>query len=165
MLPVSVCLVAVAQTRPPAVPLITHNPYFSIWSFADRLTDENTKHWTGAEQPLTGLVRIDGTPYRFMGARPDRIPTLHQDQLEITPTHTRYRFSASGISLELIFFTPAFPEDLDTLSRPVTYITWNVRATDGKSHDVGIYLGVEARVAVDRADQPVVWGRSRAQGG
>ena len=159
-----VCVAAVAQTRPPAVPLITHNPYFSIWSMADHLTDESTKHWTGAEQPLTGLVRIDGKPYRFMGNRPNWIPALHQDQLEITPMHTRYKFAGDGIRLELTFFTPAFPEDLDVLSRPVTYITWNTHATDGHTHDVEIYLDVDGRVAVDKGDQQVVWGRSRTKG-
>jgi len=130
----------------------------------DHLTDENTKHWTGAEQPLTGLVRIDGKSYRFMGARPHEIPALRQSQMEITPTHSRYRFEGAGIDLELTFFTPAFPEDLDILSRPVTYMTWDVRATDGVGHDVDLYLDADPRIAVNSGDQQVVWGRSRVKG-
>jgi hypothetical protein len=117
-----------AQIRPLAVPLITHNPYFSIWSMGDRLTDGNTRHWTGTEQPLTGLVRIDNKVYRFMGARPDRVPALRQTRFEITPTSTRYAFEKDDVTLELIFFTPAFPEDLDVLSRPVTYMTWDIQS-------------------------------------
>lgn len=163
-LTLATCVSAVAQTRPPATPLITHNPYFSIWSMADHLTDESTKHWTGAEQPLTGLVRIDDKTYRFMGNWPNRIPALYQDQLEIRPVHTRYTFRGNGINLELTFFTPAFPEDLDVLSRPVTYVAWNAHATDGKTHNVEVYFDVDGRVAVDKGDQQVVWGRSRAKG-
>jgi hypothetical protein len=153
-----------AQTRVPAVPLVTHNPSFSLWSMSDRLTGSPTRHWTGAEQPLTGLVRIDGVAYRFLGAWPEQVKPLDQTALQIEATHTRYQFSGAGIKLQLTFFTPALPTDLDTLSRPVTYLDWQVESADGKPHAVSLLLDADPVLAVNTADQPVTWGRLHPAG-
>ncbi|MDR1723971.1 MAG: DUF4965 domain-containing protein [Tannerella sp.] len=53
--------------RAPAYPLVTVDPYTSVWAFNDNLYDDNVRHWTGKEQPLVGALRVDGKVYRFMG--------------------------------------------------------------------------------------------------
>ncbi len=53
--------------KAPAYPLITHDPYFSIWSTTDKLNESVTKHWTGAEQSLVGILKVDGQYYNFLG--------------------------------------------------------------------------------------------------
>jgi hypothetical protein len=151
-----------AQERPPAVPLIAHNPYFSVWSMADKLTDENTKHWTGREQPIHGLARIDGKTWRFMGADPRELPAMEQTSLVVTPTHTIYQFQAGQVGLTVSFFTPAFPKDLDVLSRPVTYLT--ISTTGEGNHELSVLIDVDPVIAVNSSDEPVTWGRSRAAG-
>lgn len=54
--------------RLPAVPVVVNDPYFSIWSPFDKLNEGPTRHWTGTDKPLDGLLRVDGKTYRFMGA-------------------------------------------------------------------------------------------------
>jgi len=78
LLMLSVIIVANAANKPnapgkdknlraPAVPLLTSDPYFSLWSASDQLSETATSHWTGKTQSLIGALRVDGKTYRFMG--------------------------------------------------------------------------------------------------
>ena len=53
--------------RLPSVPLLVNDPYFSFWSPFDHLTDGSVRHWSDAEKPIEGLLRVDGRNYRWMG--------------------------------------------------------------------------------------------------
>jgi len=94
--------------QPRAVPLVTTDPYFSIWSFADHLTDDVTRHWTGKPQSLESMIRIDGSVYRIMGKSVDE-EALPQVGLAVFPSRTVYEFKGVGVHVTLTFLTPLCP--------------------------------------------------------
>ena len=54
--------------RPPAIPLINLSPNVAAWTRADNLTDETATMWYDRwNSTLTGYLRVDGKPYRFLG--------------------------------------------------------------------------------------------------
>jgi hypothetical protein len=120
---------------------------------ADAPTDQPTKHWTGADQPLIGLVRYEGKSYRFLGTQPRNVPALKMTARTVTPTRTIYKYAQDGLEFELTFFTPAFADDLEVLSRPVTYIRVSA------SRRVQVWFDAAASIAVNTPDQAVVASR------
>jgi Domain of unknown function (DUF5127)/Domain of unknown function (DUF4965)/Domain of unknown function (DUF1793)/Domain of unknown function (DUF4964) len=148
-----------ASFRPPAVPLVAIDPYLSIWSEADRLTDDTTRHWTGREHPLVSLIRVDGKSYRLMGKATRGIPAFPQVGLRVLPTRSIYEFDDAHIHVTLTFLTPALPDDLDVLARPLTYLTWEVRSVDGGTHGVSLYDSTSSLLAVNSPEQSVEWSR------
>jgi hypothetical protein len=143
--------------RPPSVPLVTYNPFLSIWSPADRLNDFNTQHWTHRDHPLVSLIRVDGQSYRLMGATPDDLPPFEQISATVTPTRSIYEFEDRGVHVTLTFMEPALPEDLDVYSWPLSYITWSVRSVDGAGHKIELYDSTSSQLAVNSPDEIVAW--------
>ena len=294
--------------KAPAYPLITHDPYFSIWSMTDTLNTSPTKHWTGAEQSLTGLIKVDGKTYRVLGSESKTFETVlpasdelvyttkytetepadgwinttfndaswktgkapyttdkskggtpwlskniwtrrtftlkkfdynklflkinHDDDAEvylngekiysykgwlnkfqyfpidnaikqklkkannvlavhvtnnvgggmldagisnepvmkknndviiarqknvtINATQTIYDFICGPVDATLSFTSPLLIKDLDILSRPVSYITYSVKANDGKTHNVNIYFGASTNIATNTPSQEII---------
>jgi len=148
--------------RPPAVPLVVFDPYLSVWSEADHLTDNNTRHWTHREQSLASLIRIDGTSYRLMGAEPKNVPAFPQVSLKTTPTRSIYEFEGAGVHVTLTFMTAALPHDLDVFSRPLSYLTWQVRSIDGATHGISLYDSTSSQLTVNENNEAVQWFREKA---
>ena len=298
--------------RLPSVPLVVSDPYFSIWSPYDKLTDGDTRHWTNDEKPLEGLLRVDGKTYRFMGSSersvlesivpmadegswtglytrqtpktgwqapdfdaqgwkegqaawgsdglsfvrtrwrdensdlyvrrtfsltsadlssdlwlmyshddvfeiyingtkvadtgetwregvklhltPDLkrllkegknviaahchnttggaytdfglyrnilpsnadVQTAKQKSVSVLATSTYYTFACGPVDLDVVFTAPMLINDYDLLSSPVNYISYQVRSTDNKAHDVQFYLGASTLLAVNKSNQPTV---------
>ena len=141
--------------RAPAVPLITVDPYFSVWSMADHLAEDTTRHWTGKPNTLLGAVTIDGQSYRFMGAQ-DNLPALSQTQISITALKTTYIFRQDKVELIATFLSPQLPDQLEVMSQPISYLEIRARFLDGHSHHVSIQVEASEELCLDsRGQMPV----------
>ena len=169
-----------AQLRQmPAYPLITHSTYFSVWSFGDEAAGTRTSHWTGKPQDLLGYLRVDGTMYRFLGrmaadseavtvsgsgaaapyalrpmsAEADTALAADQQWVSVNATQTKYQFGCGGLDLSLTFTSPLLLQDLNLLSRPVTYISFRLSSNDGAQHTAELFFNVAGDLAVNTPGQ------------
>ncbi len=156
--------------RPVAVPLINVDPYFSVWFMGDKLTDDFTRHWTGIRQAMTGILVIDGIPYRFMGRTSmnskhyvTEHPPMEQVSVTVNALTTDYVFEAAGVQLTLTFMTPGFMDDLDMLSRPVCFLRFVLRSTDGKEHQTKLYFDASGEFTVNEDDAEVTIRKNTAE--
>ena len=138
------------QLRAPAFPLITVDPFFSIWSATDRLTDSETVHWTGFSNVINAVATIDGKPYRFMG-NDGTVPAMTQVARDMNAVTTTYTFEAAGVRLTCLFTSPLLPDDYYLLTRPVSYLEVKRENIDGKHHTVALSFAVSEQVCLDMA--------------
>lgn len=157
--------------RAPSYPLISVDPYTSVWSFADELNADVTRHWTGKEQALLGVVDVDGVSYRFMGKEtPEEGASVRfataarQLSVNVLPTQTYYTFECGPVLLDVVFTAPLLLDDLDRMSMPVNYISWQVRSADQKKHEVRVSVEAFSSLAVNTEDQAVMVEREVENG-
>lgn len=144
--------------RPPSIPLIAIDPYFSVWS-RDELYSCKPYHWTGSPNTLLGLISIDGDVRRFMGKGTDDasdIPVLPQIGMTLDACSTTYTFADDRVRLTAVFTSPMLAEDLYYASRPISYLHLSAEMLDGRQHTVSVHLSVSEELVLNKA------GESRA---
>ena len=149
-------ILSAQNVRPPAYPLITHDPYFSIWSFSDQLNNSSTRHWTGKNHPLQGFITVDGIRYQFLGETQfstDKQAIQKSDQ--ITATQTQYEFICGNVELKLIFTSPLLLDEIETVARPASYITFSTTNRDNKPHTTKLRFNVGNELVVNKPEQIV----------
>lgn len=130
----------------PAYPLITLDPYLSLWSFAEKLNGDEIRHWTGTKKPIRGFLSIDRKRYCFLGKGNEKIPQIDH---RVTPMRNIYVFENASVRLEICFFSPLLPDNPIICSRPVSYIDYSCRIVDGKKHDVQIVFEFDESLCYD----------------
>lgn len=83
-----------------------------------------------------------------------------QKSVNVMPTQTFYTFECGGVSLDLIFTAPFLLNDLEAMTSPFNYITYQVRSIDGKDHDVQLYMEATPQWAVNTIDQEVTFEKT-----
>ena len=76
-----------------------------------------------------------------------------QRSVDVQATQTRYSFICGPVDLNLTFTAPLLMHDLELVSRPVNYITYDVTSTDGQPHQVELYFEASPAWALDKSSQ------------
>ncbi|MEE1137161.1 MAG: DUF4965 domain-containing protein [Acutalibacteraceae bacterium] len=142
----------VMKLRAPAVPLITVDPYFSVWSSDTTLNVSNTEHWTGKSNSIIGTVIVDGSRYLFLGYHRD-YHKINQVSLDIDALSTTAVFENEQIRLKAVFTSPVIADDYRLLTRPVTYLEVSYEILDGKEHTVSVNIAASEELCLDEGGQ------------
>jgi len=143
------------KLRAPSVPLITVDPYFSVWSPDTNINFSRTVHWTGKSNHIVGTVYVDSKEYLFLGYN-SNIHKIKQTSLEISALSTKAVFENAEIILTAEFTTPVIASDYNLLTRPVSYLALSYESNDGKPHEVSAKIIVCEELCLDKAWQSPV---------
>ena len=72
-----------------------------------------------------------------------------QKSVDVQATQTHYVFTCGDMELKLTFTAPLLMDDLNLISRPVNYITYEVNSTDGKTHEIELYFEASSNWALN----------------
>ena len=145
--------------RAAAIPLITHDPYFSIWSGSDHPAEKDPIHWSGIPQALRIRACAGEECFALLGA-PKGLPAADVVSIDVTACSSAYTYRIGQALLTVRFTSPLIASDLVLLSRPVTYLDFSVAPAEGT--DAGslpaISIDVQAGRSIVSTDNSLIIG-------
>ena len=79
--------------------------------------------------------------------------TATQKSCYVLPTSTYYSFTCGGVDLDLVFTAPFLMDDVELMSTPINFISYQVRSNDEQEHNVQFYFGTTPEMTVDNNNQ------------
>jgi len=161
-----------SPTRPPALPLSVKSPYLNtlqfaggdggnggylagqwpqFWAYAKKNSfgfETDTDFDSGQIVGWAGIIRVDGTPYTWMGA-PNGPALVTQTAFEYTSTRSVFTMDVAGkVEMNITFMSPVTPSDQKRQSLIFSYLDVAVESVDGMSHNVQLYTDISAGMSI-----------------
>ena len=115
------------------------------------------RNTAGGQYLDAGLVQKVSLPEQ------KRITTAEQTDLTLTANQTTYTFACGGVELRATFTSPLLIEDLTLYARPISYLDLTVEPTDGRAHEVSVYVGASGDIARNMPGQELSFSGGGAQ--
>ncbi|KAH8813098.1 glutaminase GtaA [Xylogone sp. PMI_703] len=164
-----------SPARPPSIPLAVKSPYLSTWLPAGSdggnggyLVGEWPQFWTilfveyncysGETIEWAGMIRVDNAVYTWMGVPTNDSKTADQVAFEYTSTRSTFVMNVGGlVQMNITFLSPVTPNDIQKQTLIFSYLDVAVESSDGKEHDVQLYVDTSADWAAGDKTSPVQW--------
>lgn len=93
----------------------------------------------------TGLIRVDGKTFTWLGAPEVTSELANQTAFEYTSSKSIFTIEVDDkVSLKASFISPLTPEDIKRQSLIASYLHVDVASLDGSDHDVQLYTDISA---------------------
>ncbi len=85
----------------------------------------------------------------------ENVTAAQQTSVQFRATRTIYDLNCGTVAIKMTFTSPLLLDNLNLVSRPVSYVTFNAKANDNKAHDVQITFGASTDIAGNQASQEI----------
>ncbi len=150
--------------RPSAYPLITIDPFISVWADSDRPDTSYTKHWTGRSVPIFASVSSGRKQYMLFARKSDGSSFVdgrnrfENISVSVSPLSTKYTFENDEVKGSVTFTTPLLLDKVHILSLPVSYVEYDIESKCGE--EVGFNFGISPEICVDGNNEKVKCGKT-----